>query len=270
MTYAPASLLALRSFLAPRTGLSAVALGIVGDTAHAAKGTSYHLGADKLSPTAYSIRTARDKAGLTNAASAIDIGSFSVKGYSLRNLSRWLVGQAQRDAPGTSDMREIIYSPDGKTVLRWDRERGYASAPRQGEADNSHLTHTHVSWYRDAEKRDHVVAFRPYFDQEDIVKVYSVPGSFSGSWPAGTPVYPGPTGAASGKLAEARRLLVVGQDKPGIPDTPTGPTRYLVDGADDGPSGAMAWLPVAGMTGKRDETRAAGVKAAAAAAAKAE
>ena len=99
------------------------------------------------------------------------------------------------------------------------------------------------------------------FIEEAIVKVFSSPGSFSGSWPAGTPVYPGPTGAASGKLATERRLLVVGQDKP------TSPTRYLVDGAGDGASGAMAWLPVAGMTGKRDETFNAGVAAAVKAAA---
>lgn len=101
----------------------------------------------------------------------------------------------------------------------------------------------------------------PDTSTEDIVRVFSVPGSFSGSWPAGTPVYPGATGAATGKLTTTRRLLVVGQDKP------TSPTRHLVDGAGDGPSSAMAWLPVAGMTGRRDESFNAGVAAAAKAAA---
>lgn len=100
------------------------------------------------------------------------------------------------------------------------------------------------------------------FAEEVIVKVFSVPGSFSGSWPVGTPVYPGPTGAASGKLATKRAgLLVVGQDKA------INPTRYLVDGAGDSPSAGMAWLPVEGMTAKRDETFNAGVAAAAKAAA---
>lgn len=98
--------------------------------------------------------------------------------------------------------------------------------------------------------------------EEDIVRVFSVPGLFSGSWPAGTPVYPGPTGPASGKLATRRdALLVVGQDKP------TDPTRYLVDGGGDEASAGMAWLPVAGMTAKRDESWNAGVDAAAKAAA---
>jgi hypothetical protein len=65
-------------------------------------------------------------------------------------------------------MREIIYSPDGKIVLRWDRERGYSSLARPGEADTSHLTHTHVSWYRDAQNRDHRTAFRPYWEANEM------------------------------------------------------------------------------------------------------
>lgn len=156
MTYAPARLLELREFLKPITGLSAGNLGIVGDARHANGGTSYHLGKDQLTDTAYSRRTARDKAGLTNAASAMDIGNFA----GLRALSLSLVGLCRANAPGTDDIREVIYSPDGKTVLRWDRERGYSSAPKAGEADDSHLFHTHVSWYRDSEKRDKVGVFR--------------------------------------------------------------------------------------------------------------
>lgn len=157
MTYAPASILSVRAFLIPITRLSPVSLGIVGDTAHAAKGTSYHLGADKLSLSAYSRRTARDRAGLTNAASALDIGRFP----DLRTFSVRLVARCRANAPGTSDIREVIYSPDGRTVLRWDRERGRASMPRAGEADNSHLFHTHVSWYRDSERRSKVGVFMP-------------------------------------------------------------------------------------------------------------
>ena len=63
-----------------------------------------------------------------------------------------------------ADVREIIYSPDGQRVLRWDRERGASSMPRPGEADASHLTHTHVSFYRDSEHRDKVPLFAPYFE----------------------------------------------------------------------------------------------------------
>lgn len=160
MTYAPTKLRELATFWIAQGGVN---LGIVGDTAHQAKGTSYHLGADQLIAGAYSTRTARDKAGLTNGASAMDFGKLNGSYGHLRDFSKWLVDQARHNAPGTFDMREIIYTPDGVTVLRWDRERGYNSAPRPGEADDSHLTHTHVSWYRDAESRDHTTAIRPYF-----------------------------------------------------------------------------------------------------------
>jgi len=93
--------------------------------------------------------------------------------------------------------------------------------------------------------------------QEDIVKVYSSPGSVSAVWPAGTAIHADPTGASTGATTVTRRYLVVGQDKP------TGPTRYLVDGGAGNPSGLMAWLPAAGMGGTRDETFNAGVAAAA-------
>lgn len=168
MTYAPATLRALAAYWTAHGGVN---LGIVGDTSHIAKGTSYHLGRDALVATAYSIQTARDKAGLTNAASAMDFGRLNGSLPQLRAFSRWLVDQARHNAPGTYDMREIIYTPDGVTVLRWDRQRGYQSAPRPGEADSSHLTHTHVSWYRDAEYRDHTTAIRPYFAGEDTMAI---------------------------------------------------------------------------------------------------
>lgn len=169
MTYAPGTLLALRTYLVPKTGLSLVSLGIVGDAAHARR-ASYHNGWDRVlahhrtAATDYSIRTARDRAyPRTNAAMAIDIGNFR----NLRQLSASIVEQARRNAPGTRDMREIIYSPDGRTVLRWDRERGFDSAPKTGEADNSHLYHTHISYYRDSERREKLTPFRRYFDPVD-------------------------------------------------------------------------------------------------------
>lgn len=169
MTYAPATLVAARKRLLaldmhPGTGaypadLDPDEIGIVGDTSHVQGGTSYHLGKDDLDLAAdpYSARTARDKAGLTDAASAMDIGEFRVttpKGtFTQRDFAIWLVKECQANAPDTSDIREVIYSPDGKVVLRYDRERGYTSAPRTGEADSSHITHDHASLYRDAEKR---------------------------------------------------------------------------------------------------------------------
>jgi len=171
VTFAPATLTALAHYWTSHGGVN---LGIVGDGGHVDKGTSYHLGRGELVRGAYSTVTARDRAGLSDAASAIDLGKLHGSLTDLRAFSRWLVSEARHNAPGTRDMREIIYSPDGRTVYRWDRQRGYASAPRVGEADATHLTHTHISFYRDAEERDHTTAFRPYFEKEPPVRSFTV------------------------------------------------------------------------------------------------
>ena len=155
MTYAPGSIRAVADYL---TSIGFINLGIVGDADHVTGGTSYHLGKSQLAAGAYSAKTIRDRLGLTEAASALDIGHADKT--ALRALSGRLVARARVNAPGTIDWREIIYSPDGVTVLRWDRERGYDSAPREGEASMSHLTHTHISWYRDSELSEKVAAIK--------------------------------------------------------------------------------------------------------------
>lgn len=183
MSYVPTTMATLRDELQKVTGLSLISLGVVGNTAHR---SGYHLGRDRIFSSTgkgwndYSVVTARDKAGLSNGAMAIDIGNFGIA--KLRAMSVWLVKQAQKNAPGTRDIREIIYSPDGKVVLRYDRQRGFASAPKPGEADSSHLTHTHISFYRDSENREKWPIFAPFFgaspSTEEIVKsfgVYEVP-----------------------------------------------------------------------------------------------
>jgi hypothetical protein len=165
VTYAPAQLKATAAYWVAQGGTN---LGIVGDPRHVGGGVSYHLGRDQLTAGAYSRQTTRDRAGLSDGASAIDLGRLHGSLEELRAFSSWLVSTARRNLPGTSDMREIIWTPDGLTVLRWDRQRGYRSAPRGGEADRTHLTHTHISWYRDAEQRDHSTAFRPYFAEDNM------------------------------------------------------------------------------------------------------
>jgi len=152
MSQNPQTLVDLRAFLMPLTGLAAVSLGIVGNAAHL---SGYHLGRDRIfgpdgqGDQDYSTRSERDNKFLTNQASAMDIGSFA----RLRELSRFIVEEGQVNAPDTRDIREVIYSLDGKKVLRWDRERGFMSEPKE-EGDSSHRTHTHVSWYRDSVDRD--------------------------------------------------------------------------------------------------------------------
>jgi hypothetical protein len=177
VTYAPASLKNLAAFWESNGGVN---LGIVGNQRHC---QGFHLGRDRIfgacacrpGPSGscvagkgwadYSVRTGRDRNGLTDAASAIDLGRLEGTLADLYAFSRWLVGRARANAAGTSDLREIIYSPDGQRVLGWSREAGVDSAPIPGYGDASHLTHTHISFYRDSQARDKRPLFAPYFTQ---------------------------------------------------------------------------------------------------------
>ena len=171
MSNNPPTLRALQALLRERTGLPAVSLGVIGNAAHI---RGYHLGKDRIfkQPPGqgrddYSVKAARDRNAATDSASAIDIGNFP----RLREMSKFLVSEARANAADTRDIREIIYSPDGKKVFRWDRERGFDSKPKTGEADNTHLTHTHISWYRDSEKRDKTAVFVRFFEGGPATKV---------------------------------------------------------------------------------------------------
>jgi hypothetical protein len=164
MTFAPAPLTKLAAFYKAHGG---VPLGIVGNTAHT---VGYHLGKDRifdgtgpgLGANDYSVKLARDKAGLTNAASAIDLGKINASLAELRTFSKWLVAACTAEKAGYRDVREIIYSPDGVKVQRWSGEDGQIHTG-PGNGDDSHRFHTHVSYYRDSESRDKIALFSPYF-----------------------------------------------------------------------------------------------------------
>jgi hypothetical protein len=149
MSYAPNDLLVCRVYIMARTGLSPVALGIVPDPAHGGEG--YHAGWDLLS-TAYGrydyswCESTRDNS-YSNACSALDIGAFNAGGKTLRGLSTFLVEACRRGDPRAADIREIICTLDGSRVTRWDR------LGRRSSGDSSHLSHTHVSFFRDSEGR---------------------------------------------------------------------------------------------------------------------
>ena len=179
MTFAPLTIIAAMKVMTYHGYANG---GIVGDAAHAATGVSYHLGKSQLTATAYSRVTPRDKAGLTEAASAFDISRGSFPASGLQAWSRWLVTQVVAQAPGTRDIREVIYSPDGKTVRRYDnyQRKSFLGGDGTGQGDNSHLWHTHVSWYRDSEFRDKTALLETYFPSAppvigDTVNSYPVP-----------------------------------------------------------------------------------------------
>ncbi|RLK13333.1 putative peptidoglycan binding protein [Micromonospora sp. M71_S20] len=170
MTRAPQNLLAVRRLLLDHLNIDPDAVrgqdlepaevGIVGDPAHRG---GYHCGSDRVVTRDYSVvESPRDSAGLTLDAAALDVGLFEVRAggrtHNLRTFSTWCVAQCVAGTPDSRDIREIIYSPDGKVVRRWDRLR------KRTSGDSSHLWHTHFSFFRDSIKanRDQTPLFRRY------------------------------------------------------------------------------------------------------------
>jgi hypothetical protein len=165
MSYAPKELLDLQAYWKSKKG---VALGIVGDTAHNAKGTSYHLGQDKLSSTAYSRRLPRDREPhLTNAASAIDLGRLDGSLEKQWKFGAWFAAQCRAGKPDYNDVREVIYwDPKNQRVVGWSDLDPKKLIP--GYGDMSHKTHIHISFYRDSENRDKTKMFKPYFEAAPV------------------------------------------------------------------------------------------------------
>jgi hypothetical protein len=157
MTYAPARLFEVRHYLQPITGLPDAQLGIVGDISHVG---GYHHGWDQRAGSSdYSwVESGRDSSHKTNAARALDVGMFD----RMREMSVWLAAECAKGAPDTLDIREVIYSPDGVTVERWDR------LGRRTSGDDSHRTHTHISWFADAEDRDKTAVFKRFFGDDEM------------------------------------------------------------------------------------------------------
>lgn len=123
---------------------------------------SYHCGSDWLpSGASYSrYESSRDNRPDVYA-SAMDFGSFNRNGKNLRQFSLWLVEHCKARTPWTLNIREVIYSPDGIRVLRWDR-MGIRSS-----GDDSHLTHTHVSYFRDSHCGGALAMVKAFVDGDD-------------------------------------------------------------------------------------------------------
>ncbi|MBB5115125.1 hypothetical protein AB0K27_11085 [Micromonospora echinospora] len=179
MTSAPANLLAVRNLLLTYLNVDKKAVrgddlepaevGIVGDVNHRG---GYHCGSDRVVRNDYSVvESSRDRNGLTLHASGLDVGTFSVRSgggtHNLRTFSAWMVAQCAANAADTRDIREIIYSPDGRTVRRWDR------LGRRTGGDSSHLFHTHFSFFRDSTKagRDQTPLFRRYLTAIGMIAI---------------------------------------------------------------------------------------------------
>ncbi|WP_422744369.1 hypothetical protein ACN27B_08770 [Micromonospora sp. WMMD754] len=177
-TTAPQTLLDARRLLLEhlgRGGLESVEVGIVGDTAHQRQGDSYHLGRPEQRSYGYSVSESPRDAALTEFACALDIGTFSVRSggatHTLRTFSTWLVAQCAAGTADTRDIREVIYSPDGRTVRRWDR------LGKRSSGDSSHTFHTHISFHRDAIRagRDQTPVIRRYLTTIGLIQGDDMP-----------------------------------------------------------------------------------------------
>jgi hypothetical protein len=173
MSKEPKRLTELRNFWTSHGG---VFLGVVGNEKHC---SGYHLGKDRifsdcackpkgpcvkgLGADDLSIKHPRDRDFLTNAASAIDLGALNGNLKNLRVFSRWLVARCMADPAVRHDVREVIYTVDGKVVQRYDAIDNKIRTGK-GQGNDSHLTHTHISFMRDSESREKVSLFRPFFE----------------------------------------------------------------------------------------------------------
>lgn len=140
--------------------------GVIGDGEHL---YGYHLGKDRifcdvgLGWDDYSVQTRRDRQALTDFACAIDIGN----DWPLHSKwLRWLVNQCRQGK--YSDIREIIGTLDGVNVVGWDAENKWRTEPDRG--DETHLWHTHISFYRDACRRDQSYVLHHFFDPPKKIK----------------------------------------------------------------------------------------------------
>ncbi len=149
-------------------------LGIVGDVKHQQKGTSYHLGKYQLKPDAYSRRLRRDREGLTERASALDLGKLNKQhreAAQVLELARG-TGRGRPDprypgdhlVPGREGRAALGRAPGpGIPSLRRDKN-GVIHIINDGNGDETHFWHTHISFYRDSRVEPKVLYFRPFFE----------------------------------------------------------------------------------------------------------
>lgn len=169
MSYAPQSILDVARLWTAHGGSN---LGIVGDTAHQGR-PSYHNGKDVITrygrtcANDYSICHPRDVAGLSDAASALDLGPGAAGFGALRDFTRRLGAAVVRGDPDTKDIRDVLGTDDGVTVRCWisPQVSGKTGTILTGCADSSHLTHTHISWFRDSRDHDLTPVFRRLLEQ---------------------------------------------------------------------------------------------------------
>jgi hypothetical protein len=196
MTYKPKVLADAMAFWVAHGGADG---GIVGDAAHALRPT-YHNGWDRavsrygttdmavVASKDYTYAQKRDQVK-SDAAMGIDLSWPLANKTPLYKVGTWLVEQCKAGAPDTDALREVIWSPDGVYVKRWDyvskqvytslrkNSDGSITVLKTGQGDASHFWHDHIGCFRDSEARPALLALlRRYFEEDDdMVKAFGVP-----------------------------------------------------------------------------------------------
>lgn len=158
MSSPPPGIVELQAYRTAQLGRG-LNLGIVGDSNHKA---GYHLGPDRTPVGDYSERLARDKAGARLFPYYASAEDSSMAWSQSRQWLAKLVTDARNGVAYTRDIREIIGSLDGQTALYWDAQNGFQAVRYLG---SGHLTHTHISFFRDSAQRD----------QSDVLRMYLEP-----------------------------------------------------------------------------------------------
>ncbi|WP_426507468.1 peptidoglycan-binding domain-containing protein [Dactylosporangium sp. McL0621] len=132
-------------------------LGIVGDVNHT---SGYHLGPDRIHGPDYSMTLDRDVTGartFPTAACAYDIGM----GWpAARAWLAWLVNECRSGA--FPQVREIIGSLDGVHKQYFGHKNGFAT---EGYDGDNHVSHSHISVFRDTAATDHSPLLRRFFER---------------------------------------------------------------------------------------------------------
>lgn len=164
MSMAPQSLKEVKRYLVSKTGKAGANFGIRGFVGKK-RVWGYHLGkSDIFGPGGYgwrdySVKRKRDRAGLTEASSAMDI---RLNIPTLKDLVVYLRAEA---AAGRADLMEIL-GPDANGQAKRYAKPAWNKALR---ADDSHKWHVHVSFPRDTEFDDRVAMFEGFFGPRDVV-----------------------------------------------------------------------------------------------------
>lgn len=209
-------------------------LGIVGDRSHT---QGYHLGRDRIyrippgrGDRDYSVRHARDRRGLTDDASAIDIG----RHRGLIELGRDLYAACRAGDRLAVDVAELIAERgDGTHIWRWAPD-GVWGDPASAELPH----HLHVSYRRDSRGRSKLPLLAMHYGGSTMDKLYST-GGLARTFAKGTPYYAEPGDTTPVATIQDDRIVydVVAQTG----DDPNGaPGWGLIDGG--GEAGRLRWV----------------------------